>query len=311
MAISPVRTISTSPWGRTIRSKASDRTSARRPLPIPRSRAPRRDSVVTTGDGDLAGADHFDQPVGADHPLEGLDFVGRAGDLDGHRAAGDVDDFGAEDLGELDDLGAVLDRGGDLEQGHLAGDGVLRLHVADLQHVDELVQLLRHLVDRVDGAVWGQGDGRDPRVGGRAAREGVDVEAATGEEPGDARQHARLVLDRDREDVLAAGQLPREPQILQAQQIRGPGLHQESFPWRLATSPGASTMSRAALPGAIIGYTFSSWVTRTSTRTGPSVSIALVIVSARSADSSTRRPVAPKASASFTQSGLVPLSTEL
>src|ERR1700761_346499 len=72
MAISPVRTISTSPWGRTIRSKASDRTSVRRPLPIPRSRAPRRDSVVTTGDGDLAGADHFDQPVGADHPLEGL-----------------------------------------------------------------------------------------------------------------------------------------------------------------------------------------------------------------------------------------------
>src|SRR3954454_18991966 len=204
-------------------------------------------SVVTTADRNLSRANYFNQAVGADHPLEGLDLVGGAGHLDRHRPPRHVDDFGPEDLGELDDLGAVLNCGGDLEEGHLPRHRLFRLHVADLQHVDELVQLLGHLVDRVDGAVEGEGDPRDGRVVGRSDGEGVDVEAATGEEPGDARQHARLVLDLDREDVLAAAELPRDVQVLEFDHLRGPGLHQ------LTTPRGASTMSRAALPGGIIG----------------------------------------------------------
>jgi len=51
------------------------------------------------GDRNLARADHLDQAVRADHPLEGLDLVGAAGDLDGQRAPGDVDDLAAKDLG--------------------------------------------------------------------------------------------------------------------------------------------------------------------------------------------------------------------
>ena len=43
--------------------------------------------------------------------------------------------------------------GRDLEQRELARDRVVRLEVADLQHVDELVQLLGDLVDRVQRAV--------------------------------------------------------------------------------------------------------------------------------------------------------------
>ena len=62
-------------------------------------------------------------------------------------------------------------------------------------------------------------------------------------------------------------------------------------------SPGASTRSRAASPGGIIGKQFSSAVTRTSSRTGPSVSSAWRIVPSSSSALSTRRPVAPKASA--------------
>ena len=66
-------------------------TSVRRPrpaaAPIPSLNRASRPSVVTTGDRDLAGADHLDQTVWADHPLEGLDLVGRAGHLDRHRAA--------------------------------------------------------------------------------------------------------------------------------------------------------------------------------------------------------------------------------
>ena len=84
------------------------------------------------------------------------------------------------------------------------------------------------------------------RVVGRADRERVDVEAAAGEQAGDPRQHARFVLDQDREDVLAAAELPGDVQVLELDQLRGAGLHQLTF-------SGASTMSRAAWPGGIIG----------------------------------------------------------
>ena len=92
----------------------------------------------------------------------------------------------------------------DPEQRHLAGDGRVRLHVADLDHVDELVELLRDLVDRVHGAVDGERDPRDVGVLGRADRERVDVEPAAAEQPGDAGEDAGPVLDQQREDVLAA-----------------------------------------------------------------------------------------------------------
>src|SRR5436853_6201758 len=62
-------------------------------------------SVVPASNGYLAGADHFDQAVRADHPLKGLDLVGGAGDLDRHRAPRHVDDFRPEDLRGLDDPG--------------------------------------------------------------------------------------------------------------------------------------------------------------------------------------------------------------
>ena len=64
--------------------------------------------------------------------------------------------------------------------------------------------------------------------------------------PAIARQDARLVLDQDREDVLAPAELAGDVQILEFDQLWGPGLHQP-------TTSGASTMSRAAWPGGIIG----------------------------------------------------------
>ena len=81
----------------------------------------------------------------------------------------------------------------------------LRLEVADLDHVDELVQLLGDLVDRVRRAVDRERDARDRRVVGRADRQRVDVEAAPREQARDPSQHAGLVLHQHREDVLAAG----------------------------------------------------------------------------------------------------------
>ena len=118
-------------------------------------------------------------------------------------------------------------------------------------------------------------------VGG-ADGERVDVEAAAREQARDPGQHARLVLDQDREDVLAArphagGRL----ELLERQDLLGD---------RLAHQP---TISRAAAPGAIIGYVFSSRVTFTSTTTGPGVASAVRRSSTSVVLSVSRMPVAP------------------
>jgi len=55
----------------------------------------------------------------------------------------------------------------------------------------------------VHRAIQGQGDPGQRRIVGRTDGERVDVEAAAREQAGDPGQDARLVLDEDREDVLA------------------------------------------------------------------------------------------------------------
>src|SRR3954471_3087603 len=82
-------------------------------------------------DRDLAGAHHLDHPERPDHLLEGVDLVRRAGDLDDERLAGHVDDVAAEDLDDLEHLGALRAVRGDLEQRQLARDRALGLEVAD------------------------------------------------------------------------------------------------------------------------------------------------------------------------------------
>src|SRR5439155_25789120 len=238
----------------------------------------------TPRDRDLTRAHHLDHPERADHLFERVDFVGRPGDLDDQGFPRHVDDLAAEDLDGLEHLGALRPVGGDLEQRQLASDGVVGLEIADLEHVDELVELLGHLVDRVQRAVEGQRDARDAVVVGRADGQRVDVEAAAREEPGDPREDAGLVLDEDRQRVLAARAHPGHGlELLEAQRLLGAGLAHAPHP----------TMSRAAWPGAIIGYTFSSRVTRTSTTTGPSIASAPRMSSTSVVLSVKRRPVQP------------------
>ena len=64
----------------------------------------------------------------------------------------------AEHLANLHHLRAVGAVGGNLEHRQLTGQGLRWLQVADLQHVDQLVQLLGDLVDRMQGAVERQRD---------------------------------------------------------------------------------------------------------------------------------------------------------
>src|SRR5690625_370053 len=63
-------------------------------------------------------------------------------------------------------------------------------------------------------------------------------------------------------------------------------------------------ISLIPFPGAIIGLTFSSLITRQSITTGPSCANASSNVDVKSASFETRIPRTPKLSANFTKSGL-------
>src|SRR5207302_1152969 len=111
----------------------------------------------------------------------------------------------------------------------------------------------------------------------------LDVEPAPGEQTGDPREHAWLVLDEHRQRVPA---------------------HQSSRSHRGARSR-ATMMSSLLVPAATIGQTIASWCTTKSTTTGrSSTAIALSIVASTSAAASQRSPTQPYASASRTKSGI-------
>src|SRR5947209_11219137 len=92
--------------------------------------------------------------------------------------------------------------------------------------------------------------------------ETVDIVAAPGEQPDDARKHARLVVDQHRERVALGLFLDRLSRIM-ARACRGPVAHTSTLPFSsiaLAMSPGTSpsSISLCALPEGIIGKQFSA-----------------------------------------------------
>ena len=241
------------------------------------------------------------RPCGPDHALEGVDLLVRPGHLDGQAAARDIDDLRPEDLRELHDLGAALHRRLNPEQGHLPGDRLLRLHVADLDHVDQLVELLGHLVDRVDRAVQGQRDPRDVGVVGRAHGERVDVEAAAAEQARRSGPGRRACSRPGARGCACARSAPR-PTSRSSSLIRSgrAGFHARSA--HHVPRRGSGRDHREAVLG----------LARPARRAAPGrpSRARSRIASSSSSLSSQRMPVQPKASASFTQSGLSPISTD-
>jgi hypothetical protein len=84
-----------------------------------------------------------------------------------------------------------------LEQHQFPIDHLAGIEVLDLHDVDELVELLGHLLETDVVAAHHDRDARQRRVLGDAHRERVDVESASREERRHAREHARLVLHED------------------------------------------------------------------------------------------------------------------
>ena len=77
--------------------------------------------------------------------------------------------------------------------------------VDDLDDADELVELLLDLLEHLVVAARHQRDARDGGIERLGDRQALDVEAAAAEQPGDARQHAELVLDQDGDGVRMRG----------------------------------------------------------------------------------------------------------
>src|SRR5882672_951236 len=110
--------------------------------------------------------------------------------------------------------GAVRDL--QLEQRELALDVIRARHVGDLDHVDELAELLADLLDDGVGARSHEREPRHGLVGRGRDIQALDVVAARGKEVRDARERSRLVLQKDGDDMSHRGTsaAPREPIML-------------------------------------------------------------------------------------------------
>ena len=156
------------------------------------------DRPAAAADGDHAGLDELADAERLDDPEEVGELVGVAGDLDRDGVGGDVDDLGAEQAGRRRAPGPGSSASAlTLTSSELAVDRGGAVELDDLDHLDQLVELLGDLLERRLLDVDHDRHPRDVGVLGRADRQGVDVEAAPAEEPGDAGQDAGLVLDED------------------------------------------------------------------------------------------------------------------
>ena len=100
-------------------------------------------------------------------------------------------------------------RGLHRDEHELALDRLVGVQLGDLDHRDQLVELLGDLLERRRLGVDHDRHPAEPLVLGRADRERHDVEPAPREQAGDAREHAELVLHQHAEDVVLAARLAR------------------------------------------------------------------------------------------------------
>src|SRR5262245_61343238 len=174
--------------------------------------------------------------------VERVDLLGRARQLEHDGVGADVEQPSAERLRGRDELGAALGRHLDADDEQLALDRLAGDELRHPQHVDELVDLLLDLLERVLGAVDAEGDAGDARTLCRPDRERLDVEAASREHRRDARERPGAVLDHHGQRVL----------------------HDDIAS---STDSSYSSMSSAAAPAGIIGKHCSAGSTRQSTTT--------------------------------------------
>ena len=147
--------------------------------------------------GGFAGADEFEHAEGAHelHKFVGFAFV--AGNFDGETGGLHIDNFGAKNVGDLHHFRAGFGIDGDFDEDEFAIDVFAFAKVLDLEHVDQLVELLDDLLEGRVVAARDDGHAGGVRVVSGADVESIDIVAATAEQSGDAREHAEFVLHQD------------------------------------------------------------------------------------------------------------------
>ena len=160
----------------------------------------------------------LDRPTAGSYRIDGQETAELDADVtndaDTDPADGDVDDAGAEDVRGVDHLRAVGVVRVDLHQHDAAGDGGVLLEADDLEHRDDLVQLLGHLLDDQLVGVDHDRDAVDSRGLGVGRDQRDEVVAAAGEHAGHARDDAVDVLDEDAErvaDDIGGSHVPSSP----------------------------------------------------------------------------------------------------
>src|SRR5690554_1231739 len=155
-------------------------------------------------EGHPPGADEFDYAEGAHLLDEGINLALVSRDLEDEGAARHVHDARAEVLRHLPDLDAFLGVGHPyLDEHELAVHVLGHRVVYHFDHVEQLLELLLHLLQ---GGVVAHHDERgaaEPGLLRPGHRERLDVETAPGDEAGYAHQHAGAVAHGDADDVAA------------------------------------------------------------------------------------------------------------
>src|SRR5215470_6950516 len=206
-----------------------------------------------------------------------------AGRLHGDRVQRHVHDVGAEQFHRLEHLRPGVAVGADLDQDELALHGLRRLELDDLEHVDQLVELLSDLLERVLLAVHHDRHPGDLLMLGGPHSERVDVEPAARKQAGDSDKDPGLVLHQHGECVLGHSIPPSQSGAM----------------------PRANLMSSLLVPAATIGHTIASLCTMKSITTGWSlIAMACSMIASTSSLRSQRSPMQPYASASLTKSGI-------
>src|SRR3989475_3333634 len=124
-----------------------------------------------------------------------------ARELDGIGVVGDFDNATPEDIGHALHLLALLSHPPDLDQHELALDVGRFRQIDYLARPDQLVQLLRNLLDHVVRAGGDDGHARKRLIFGRRHGERFDVITARREQTRDSRKSPRLVFEHDGNDV--------------------------------------------------------------------------------------------------------------
>ena len=147
--------------------------------------------------GDLASAGQFGNGEVFHQAEELVHLAGIARDFDGERIFANINDLGAENIAQFDDFctrGAV---DGDAQQHQFALHVVALTEIDDLDNVDQFVELLDDLIERVFLFIDDDGHAAELGVMARADIQGLNVIATAAEHASHAGQHAKLVFHED------------------------------------------------------------------------------------------------------------------